>query len=144
MMFGFGDRAPDLALDSSSIDPAADGSPSKASDLSSIGVKGHSVLKAEKGAATGTARRGVSGGGGAVQKVAAENPLITRTLLMRECGHFTMVNQTLHKTIDVVKTCRMWTEGVVASGVAACGLVGNLMSIWVLSVPQMRNTAFNR
>ena len=41
-------------------------------------------------------------------------------------------------------TCQLWSEGILSIAVAAFGLVGNLISIWVLSVPEMRCTAFNR
>ncbi len=59
------------------------------------------------------------------------------------CGHFTVVDSKLHFTGDVASPCRFWTEGVLSSAFAAFGLVGNAVSIWVLSVPEMRNS-FNR
>ena len=59
------------------------------------------------------------------------------------CGHFTLVDKKLHFTIDVAESCRFWSEGVIATVIAAFGLMGNLVSIWVLSVPEMRNS-FNR
>ena len=63
-----------------------------------------------------------------------------------KCGHFTKSGPDGKYvwTMNVTKPCRFWTEGVVSSGVAICGLLGNVISIWVLSAPQMRNTAFNR
>lgn len=60
------------------------------------------------------------------------------------CGHFTQINGKMHFTRDVASSCQFWTEGVASVGVAAFGLMGNLISIWVLSVPEMRCTAFNR
>ena len=60
------------------------------------------------------------------------------------CGHFTEVDDELHFTKDVVASCQFWTEGILSASVASFGLVGNLISIWVLSVPEMRCTAFNR
>ncbi len=46
-------------------------------------------------------------------------------------------------TADVTAECRFWAEGVLSSVIAAFGLLGNIVSIWVLSVPEMRNS-FNR
>ena len=43
----------------------------------------------------------------------------------------------------MAEACRFWSEGVLSSIVAAFGLMGNIVSIWVLSVPEMRNS-FNR
>lgn len=60
------------------------------------------------------------------------------------CGHFTQINEKMHFTKDVASTCQFWSEGVLSIGIAAFGLIGNLISIWVLSVPEMRSTAFNR
>jgi hypothetical protein len=60
------------------------------------------------------------------------------------CGHFTQVDDRMHFTRDVASTCQFWSEGVLSTSVAAFGLVGNLVSIWVLSVPEMRCNAFNR
>ena len=60
------------------------------------------------------------------------------------CGHFTFVDGKWSRTADVVAPCQFWTEGVLSTSVASFGLVGNLLSIWVLSVPEMRCTAFNR
>ena len=74
----------------------------------------------------------------------SDNALIKKTNLMQKCGHLTKVDGKLHSTFDVSKTCMFWVEGVISSGVAVCGLIGNLISIWILSVPQMRSTAFNR
>ena len=48
------------------------------------------------------------------------------------------------KTFEVSANCQLWSEGILSIAVAAFGLVGNLISIWVLSVPEMRCTAFNR
>ena len=74
---------------------------------------------------------------------------MANAMLRQKCGHLTKVTgddgeYKLHWTMDVTQSCRFWTEGVVSSGVAVCGLIGNLISIWILSVPQMRSTAFNR
>ena len=91
-----------------------------------------------------SAKIGSGGGGRHNSSSSSDNPLIEATNRKLKCGHYTMVDGKLLKTVDVTKTCRVWTEGIVSSGVAICGLIGNLISIWVLSVPQMRNTAFNR
>lgn len=61
-----------------------------------------------------------------------------------DCGHFTQVGEKLHFTKDVAATCQLWSEGIVSTGVAAFGLVGNMVSMWVLSAPEMRLNAFNR
>ena len=60
------------------------------------------------------------------------------------CGYFTKVDDKLHFTKDVASPCQFWSEGVLATTVAIFGLIGNLVSIWVLSVPEMRCNAFNR
>ena len=49
-----------------------------------------------------------------------------------------------HDTFELNATCQLWSEAILSLVVAAFGLVGNLTSIWVLSVPEMRCTAFNR
>ena len=50
----------------------------------------------------------------------------------------------MHFTKDVTSPCQFWSEGVLGISVAAFGLFGNLVSIWILSMPEMRCTAFNR
>jgi len=71
----------------------------------------------------------------------------------KECGHYTWVNGSekngsrsgkFHDTFELNATCQLWSEAILSLVVAAFGLVGNLTSIWVLSVPEMRCTAFNR
>ncbi|TRY77068.1 hypothetical protein TCAL_00022 [Tigriopus californicus] len=71
------------------------------------------------------------------------DPFIAMTYDRLNCGHFTVLDKKLHFTTDVTETCRFWTEGVFSLVVAAFGLIGNVVSIWVLSVPEMRNS-FNR
>ena len=68
----------------------------------------------------------------------SSNPIMASTKDKLKCGHFTEVERKLHFTTDVTQSCRFWTEGVISSGIAVCGLLGNLVSIWILSVPQMR------
>ena len=63
---------------------------------------------------------------------------------MMACGHYTEVNDQIYRAQDLTASCQFWTEGVLSASVASFGLVGNLISIWVLSVPEMRCTAFNR
>ena len=53
-------------------------------------------------------------------------------------------NGKYHDTFELNATCQLWSEAILSCFVAAFGLVGNLISIWVLSVPEMRCTAFNR
>ena len=60
-----------------------------------------------------------------------------------KCGHYTRVGQRLHHTLDLQDSCRFWCEGVFSIGIAVFGLIGNIISIWVLSAPEMRNS-FNR
>lgn len=71
------------------------------------------------------------------------DPFIAMTYDRLNCGHFTVLDNKLHFTSDATETCRFWTEGVLSLVVAAFGLMGNVVSIWVLSVPEMRNS-FNR
>jgi len=59
------------------------------------------------------------------------------------CGHFAMVGGKLSYKADVVEDTIFWTEGVTSLAFAAFGLLGNAMSIWVLSAPEMKNS-FNR
>lgn len=72
-----------------------------------------------------------------------DHPIMATTYEKLRCGHFTVVDNKLHFTGDVVGPCRFWTEGVLSSAFAVFGLIGNAISIWVLSVPEMRNS-FNR
>ena len=70
-------------------------------------------------------------------------PVMTRLHDRDECGYYTMSSGKKYRTVDVVAPCRFWTEGVLSSIVAFIGLLGNIVSIWVLSVPELRNS-FNR
>lgn len=61
-----------------------------------------------------------------------------------KCGHLTIIDDKAYSTISVTESCRFWTEGIVSLVVAVFGLLGNLVSIWVLSVEELRKFAFNR
>ena len=67
-----------------------------------------------------------------------------------DCGHYQELtidgHQRLFSTKDLISnsSCTFWTEGVLSLCVAIFGLIGNFLSIWVLSVPEMRSTAFNK
>ena len=67
-----------------------------------------------------------------------------------ECGHYQEFivdgHKKLYSTKDLISNsnCTFWTEGVLSLCVAIFGLIGNFLSIWVLSVPEMRSTAFNK
>jgi hypothetical protein len=59
------------------------------------------------------------------------------------CGHFATVGGKISYKADVVEDAIFWTEGVASLVFALFGLLGNAMSIWVLSAPEMKNS-FNR
>ena len=62
-----------------------------------------------------------------------------------KCGHFTLTEDRKRLyTIQVAEPCRFWAEGVASTVVAIFGLMGNLISIWVLSDDELRSSAFNR
>ncbi|CAB4060863.1 unnamed protein product [Lepeophtheirus salmonis] len=60
------------------------------------------------------------------------------------CGHYHVVGDQIKRTTELTKTCRFWSEGVMSVGVAAFGLIGNIISIWILSASEMKSTSFNR
>ena len=62
-----------------------------------------------------------------------------------KCGHLTITDDGMYlPTIEVAEPCRFWTEGVVSAVVAIFGLMGNMISIWVLSDDELRSSPFNR
>lgn len=67
-----------------------------------------------------------------------------------DCGHYQEFivdgHKKLYSSKDLISNsnCTFWTEGVLSLCVAIFGLIGNFLSIWVLSVPEMRSTAFNK
>ncbi len=82
------------------------------------------------------------GGGGGLSP--SLDPVHTYFHARKACGHFAEVQDKLHLTMDAVEDCVFWTQGVGSLAAAAFGLLGNAVSIWVLSVPEMRTNAFNR
>ena len=61
-----------------------------------------------------------------------------------ECGHYQKYDGKIYISEDLTTPVTFWTEGVLSLCVAIFGLIGNFLSIFVLSVPEMRSTAFNR
>ncbi len=72
------------------------------------------------------------------------HPFNTLFAHRNECGHYAEVQDKLHTKMEVVGDCVFWTQGVASLAAAVFGLMGNAISIWVLSVPEMRANAFNR